>query len=39
MSDAGSERGDHGHNEALIDYRVADIGEWLESIVGDDNDG
>jgi putative hydrolase of the HAD superfamily len=37
--DNGSERGDHGHNEALIDYRVADIGEWLESIVGDDNDG
>jgi putative hydrolase of the HAD superfamily len=37
--DNGSERGNHGHDEALIDYRVTDIGEWLESIVGDGNDG
>ena len=36
--DNGSERGNHGYDEALIDFRVADIGEWLESILGDEND-
>jgi putative hydrolase of the HAD superfamily len=36
--DNGSERGNHGYDEALIDFRVADIVEWLESILGDEND-
>lgn len=34
--DNGSERGDHGYDEAVIDVRVADVGEWLQSILGDD---
>lgn len=31
--DNGSERGDHGADPAFIDYRTADIGEWLNEIV------
>jgi putative hydrolase of the HAD superfamily len=31
--DNGSERGDHGFDETLFDYRVHDVGEWLESIL------
>jgi putative hydrolase of the HAD superfamily len=34
--DNGSERGNHGYDETVIDVRVADIGDWLESILGDD---
>jgi putative hydrolase of the HAD superfamily len=34
--DNGSERGDHGFDPALVDVRVSDLGEWLETIVGDD---
>jgi putative hydrolase of the HAD superfamily len=34
--DNGSERGDHGYDEAVVDVRVTDIGDWLESILGDD---
>ena len=37
--DNGSERGNHGYDETLIDFRIADIGEWLESILEDENDG
>lgn len=37
--DNGSERGNHGHDEKLIDFRVSDVGEWLDSILGDENDG
>jgi putative hydrolase of the HAD superfamily len=33
--DNGSERGGHGADPAFIDYRVADIGEWLNQVVGD----
>ena len=36
--DNGSERGNHGFDESLIDVRISDIGEWLESILGDDHD-
>ena len=36
--DNGSERGNHGFDESLIDVRISDIGEWLESILGDDDD-
>ena len=32
--DNGSERGDHGYDEAIIDYRVTDVGDWLEAILG-----
>jgi len=34
--DNGSERGNHGFDEALVDYCISDIGEWLESILGND---
>jgi putative hydrolase of the HAD superfamily len=33
--DNGSERGNHGFDERLVDYRISDVGEWLESILGD----
>jgi putative hydrolase of the HAD superfamily len=33
--DNGSERGNHGYDEAVVDVRVTDLGEWLESILGD----
>ena len=32
--DNGSERGNHGYDHALIDYRVTNVGEWLEDILG-----
>ncbi|HEY6048924.1 MAG TPA: pyrimidine 5'-nucleotidase [Sphingomicrobium sp.] len=35
--DNDSERGSHGLDENVIDYRVGDIGEWLESVVGDED--
>jgi putative hydrolase of the HAD superfamily len=34
--DNGSERGNHGFEEAVVDYRTGDIGDWLESILGDE---
>jgi len=33
--DNGSERGNHNYDEAVIDVRVVNIGEWLESILGE----
>ena len=36
--DNGSERGNHGYDERVVDFRVDDVGEWLESILGDEND-
>jgi len=33
--DNGSERGNHNYDEAVVDVRVSNIGEWLESILGD----
>jgi len=33
--DNGSERGDHGADPRFIDHRIQDVGEWLESILGD----
>ena len=33
--DNGSERGNHGYDDAFVDLRVADVGEWLEAILGD----
>ncbi|GAA4749758.1 pyrimidine 5'-nucleotidase [Sphingomonas daechungensis] len=34
--DNGSERGNHGYDDAIVDVRVTDVGEWLESILKDD---
>ena len=34
--DNGSERGDHNYDERAVDERISDVGEWLESILGDD---
>ena len=33
--DNGSERGNHGYDEATIDVRITDVDDWLESILGD----
>jgi putative hydrolase of the HAD superfamily len=33
--DNGSERGNHGYDEAIIDVRITDVDDWLESILGD----
>ncbi len=33
--DNGSERGNHGYDERLVDYRTTNVGEWLESILGE----
>ena len=33
--DNGSERGNHGYLEKIVDVRIADLGEWLETILGD----
>jgi putative hydrolase of the HAD superfamily len=35
--DNGSERGDHNVDEEVIDHRVSDISDWLESILGDEH--
>jgi putative hydrolase of the HAD superfamily len=32
--DNGSERGNHGFDEQVVDYRVTNVGEWLETISG-----
>jgi putative hydrolase of the HAD superfamily len=34
--DNGSERGDHGYDESIVDHRITDVGEWLQSILGDE---
>jgi putative hydrolase of the HAD superfamily len=34
--DNGSERGDHNYDARIVDHRVGDLGEWLESILGED---
>ena len=36
--DNGSERGNHGYDQAVVDVRVTNIGEWLESILGNRNE-
>jgi putative hydrolase of the HAD superfamily len=33
--DNGSERGNHGFDERVVDHRITDVGEWLESILGE----
>jgi putative hydrolase of the HAD superfamily len=32
--DNGSERGDYGHHPDFIDLTIADVGEWLEEMLG-----
>jgi putative hydrolase of the HAD superfamily len=32
--DNGSERGSHAYGHGVADYRISDVAEWLESIVG-----
>jgi putative hydrolase of the HAD superfamily len=32
--DNGSERGNHGFAEDVVDYRVSDIGDWLAQAIG-----
>ena len=34
--DNGSERGDHGFDEHVVDVRVENIVEWLETILGEE---
>ncbi|HVM21858.1 MAG TPA: pyrimidine 5'-nucleotidase [Sphingomicrobium sp.] len=33
--DNGSERGNHGFDESIVDHRIEHVGDWLESILGD----
>ena len=35
--DNGSERGSHGFEDSIVDVRVTDVGEWLESILGEEH--
>ena len=34
--DNHSERGAHGYDERFVDQRIRDVGEWLESILGEE---
>lgn len=34
--DNGSERGDDGYDAAMIDHRITDVADWLETILGDE---
>lgn len=34
--DNGSERGNHNYDEQVVDERIGDVGEWLVSILGED---
>ena len=36
--DNGSERGNHNYDEHIVDERITDVGEWLESILGAENE-
>jgi putative hydrolase of the HAD superfamily len=36
--DNGSERGNHNYDERVVDERVSNIGDWLEQILGDENE-
>ena len=33
--DNGSERGDDGYDAAMIDHRINDVADWLQTILGD----
>jgi putative hydrolase of the HAD superfamily len=34
--DNGSELGNHGYDESVVDHLITNVGEWLESILGDE---
>lgn len=34
--DNGSERGGHGYEESVVDHRIEDVADWLESILGEE---
>jgi putative hydrolase of the HAD superfamily len=34
--DNGSERGNHGYDQAVVDVRIANVADWLESVIGED---
>jgi putative hydrolase of the HAD superfamily len=34
--DNGSERGGDGFAEGIVDHRITDVGEWLQSILGEE---
>ncbi|QIL01659.1 pyrimidine 5'-nucleotidase [Sphingomonas sinipercae] len=36
--DNGSERGSHGYTPEHVDHRIAEVGAWLETIIGDDDE-
>jgi putative hydrolase of the HAD superfamily len=36
--DNGSERGNHNYDEAVVDHRITNVGNWLESILEIPND-
>ena len=36
--DNGSERGNHNYDDKIVDQRITDVGDWLESILGEKND-
>ena len=36
--DNGSERGNHNYDYRIVDQRITDVGDWLESILGGKND-
>jgi len=36
--DNGSERGAHLAEDGQVDFVIADVGDWLEDILGGDND-
>lgn len=36
--DNGSERGNHGYDPAVVDIRIENVGDWLESILGNGNE-
>ena len=33
--DNGSERGNHGYGDTIVDHIVGDVGDWLESVLGE----
>ena len=34
--DNGSERGNHGYDDAMVDYRIDDVADWLRDVIGED---
>ena len=34
--DNGSERGGHGYDDTIVDHRIGDVGEWLDTILKDE---